>query len=137
MNDPFTTNEPHPSLVTTTHITYAQMNLRDAFVQASFEPRRLQARIEVHALGLASGQDLWYHGSGATASSGRYFGFSGRAAGGHTGLATALEGAVDVPVRRYWSVNAYAGTLWGGDVVSYSFSGTRLGFWYVENVIRF
>jgi uncharacterized membrane protein len=23
MNDPFTTNEPHPSLVTTTHITYA------------------------------------------------------------------------------------------------------------------
>ena len=117
--------------------TYAQMNLRDAFVQASFEPRRLQARIEVHALSLASGQDLWYHGSGATASSGRYFGFSGRASGGATGLATALEGAVDVPVRRYWSVNAYAGTMWGGDVVSHSLGGTRLGFWYLENVFRF
>jgi hypothetical protein len=117
--------------------TYAQMNLTDAFVQAWFEPRGVKTRIELHAVGLASGQDLWYQGSGATASTGRYFGFSGRAAGGHSSLGTVLEGTVDVPLRKYWSVNAYAGTIWGGDVVTHNFSGTRLGFWYLENVIRF
>ena len=117
--------------------TYAQMNLRDAFLQAWFEPRRLKTRIEVHALGLASARDLWYQGSGATASSGRYFGFSGRASGGHALLGTVLEGAVDVPVRTYWSVNGYAGIMSGGDVVKQSFSGTRLTFWFIENVIRF
>lgn len=117
--------------------TYAQMNLTDAFVQAWFEPHGVKTRIELHAVGLASGQDLWYQGSGATASTGRYFGFSGRAAGGHSSLGTVLEGTVDVPLKKYWSVNAYAGTIWGGDVVTHNFSGTRLGFWYLENVIRF
>ncbi len=116
---------------------YAQMNLTDAFVQAWFEPRGVKTRIEVHALGLASGQDLWYLGSGATSSTGRYFGFSGRAAGGNTGLGTALDATVDVPLMKYWSVNAYAGTMWGGDVVMQNFSGTRLTSWYLENVIRF
>jgi len=117
--------------------TYALMNLSDAFVQAWFEPRGVKTRIEVHALALASGRDLWYQGSGATASRGRYFGFSGRASGGETRLGTVLEGAVEVPVRKYWSVNAYAGTMWGGDVVKQGFSGTQLRFWFVENVIRF
>lgn len=117
--------------------TYAQMNLTDAFVQAAFEPRGVKTRIEVHAVGLASGQDLWYQGSGATASTGRYFGFSGRAAGGHSRLGTVLEGAVDVPLKAYWSVNVYVGTMWGGGVVKHNFSGTRLTFWYLENVFRF
>ena len=117
--------------------TYAQMNLTDAFVQAWFEPRGIKTRIEVHALGLASGMDLWYQGSGATASEGRYFGFSGRAAGAATSLGTALEGTVDVPLKKFWSVNAYAGTMWGGDVVRHTFSGTRLTFWFLENVFRF
>ncbi|MGE0866630.1 MAG: alginate export family protein [Vicinamibacterales bacterium] len=117
--------------------TYAQMNLHDAFVQAWFEPRRLKTRIEVHAVGLASARDLWYQGSGATASAGRYFGFSGRASGGARRLGTVVEGAVDVPIRKYWSVNGYAGTMWGGDVVKHQFSGTRLTFWFVENVVRF
>jgi len=117
--------------------TYAHMNLTDAFVQAWFEPRGVKTRIEVHAVGLASGQDLWYQGSGATASSGRYFGFSGRAAGGRTRLGTVLEGAVEMPLMKYWSLNAYGGTMWGGDVVKFNFRGPRLRFWYLENVIRF
>ena len=77
---------------------YAQMNLSDVFAQLIVEPPRFNARIEVHALQLASGQDLWYQGSGATASKGRYFGFSGRAAGGDRSLGTVIEGAVDVPI---------------------------------------
>lgn len=117
--------------------TYAQMNLTDAFVQAAFEPRGVKTRIEVHAVGLATGQDLWYQGSGATASTGRYFGFSGRPAGGQSRLGTVLEGAVDVPLKTFWSVNAYVGTMWGGGVVTHNFSGDRLMFWYLENIFRF
>ena len=116
---------------------YAQMNLRDAFLQAWIEPRRFSSRIEVHRVSLASGRDLWYQGSGATASRDRFFGFSGRAAGGETSLGTVLEGTVDVPIRKHWSVNAYAGTIWGGNLVARMFTGTRLTSWSIENVLRF
>ena len=116
---------------------YAQMNLSDAFAQLVVEPRRLKARIEVHALQLASGRDLWYQGSGATASRNRFFGFTGKAAGGRRSLGTVIEGAVDVPIRKYWSLNAYAGTMSAGDVVAQMFTNQRLGFWSLENVVRF
>ena len=116
---------------------YAQMNVRDLFAQLLIEPRRFKARIEVHAVHLASGADLWYQGSGATASRGRYFGFSGRAALGDTALGTVVEGAIDVPIRKHWSINGYAGTMSAGDVVTHWFTTKRLLSWYVENVIRF
>lgn len=116
---------------------YSQMNLSDAFAQLAIEPRGLRARIEVHALHLASGADLWYQGSGATASHGRFFGFSGRSARGDTALGTVVEGAVDVPIKKYWSINAYGGVMSAGDVVTNWFTDKRLLFWSVENVLRF
>ena len=117
---------------------YSPMNLKDAFVQAWIEPSKFSARVELHRLDLASGADLWYGGSGATASvPGRYFGYSGRAANGHTSLGTMAESVADVPIKRFWSINGYLGTMWGGDVVKQSFVGNRLTFWYIENVIRF
>jgi hypothetical protein len=116
---------------------YAQMNVSDAFAQLRIEPRGLSARIEVHALHLASGADLWYQGSGATASKGRFFGFSGRAARGDTSLGTVLEGTVDVPIKKFWSVNGYAGVMSGGRVVANWFTDKRLTLWSIENVLRF
>ena len=116
---------------------YAQMNIRDVFAQAVIEPRWFNARIEVHRLSLANGNDLWYQGSGATASDDRFFGFAGRFADGETSFGTVLEGTIDVPIKKYWSVNAYAGTMWGGGVVTRWFTDKRLLFWSLENVIRF
>ncbi len=117
--------------------TYTQMNLRDAFAQVFLEPGRTTLRVELHRLDLASGGDLWYKGSGATAGTGNYFGFSGLPADGATELGTMLEGTIDVPIMRHWSINAYAGHMWGGDVVRKWFAGDRLTYWTVENVIRF
>jgi hypothetical protein len=115
---------------------YTQMNLRDAFVQSFFEPGRgVKARIEAHRLDLASADDRWYYGSGATESAGRFFGFSGRPSSGETSLGTVVEGTVDVPIRRYWSVNAYVGSMWGGGVVHGLFEDRRLATWYVENLL--
>lgn len=116
---------------------YAQMNVRDAFVQLKVEPQRFRARIEVHALHLASGADLWYQGSGATASNGRYFGFSGRSAGGHTALGSLVEGTVDVPILKFWSISSYAGIMSAGDAVRSQFTNKRLMSWSLENVVRF
>ncbi len=116
--------------------TYAQMNLSDAFVQLAIEPRLLRARIEVHALHLASGADLWYQGSGATASEGRYFGFSGRPAR-DSALGNVVEGAIDLPIKKYWSISAYAGVMSAGAAVQHWFTDTRLTFWSIENAIRF
>jgi hypothetical protein len=116
---------------------YAQMNLRDAFAQLAIEPRRLRARIEVHALHLASAADLWYAGSGATASTGRYFGFAGRASGGNTALGSVIEGTLDVPINKHWSISGYAGNMSAGEVVRHFFTGKRLTFWLIENAIRF
>ena len=118
---------------------YSQMNLHDAFAQLSIEPDRFTARIEVHAVHLASGADLWYQGSGATASEGRYFGFSGRASGGHTALGSVVEGTIDVPIKKYWSINAYAAIMSAGDAVkaNFAFTDKPLTFWSIENVFRF
>jgi hypothetical protein len=116
---------------------YTQMNLRDLFAQLAIEPGRLRARIEVHALHLASGGDLWYQGSGATASGGRYFGFSGRLSNGATALGTVVEGAVDLPIKKHWSMSAYAGTMSAGDAIRHLFTGKRLWVFSFENAVRF
>ena len=117
---------------------YTHMNLRDAFVQAWIEPARFSARVEAHRLDLASAADLWYQGSGATASNpARFFGFSGRAANGASSLGTIIESVAAVPIKRFWSINGYVGTMWGGEVVKRSFSGNRFTMWFIENVIAF
>jgi hypothetical protein len=116
---------------------YTHMNLRDAYAQLLIEPRRFNARIEVHAVALASGEDLWYQGSGATSSRDRFFGFAGRFANGETSLGTVLEGTIDMPILKYWSVNAYAGVIRGGRVVKQMFTDRPLRQFSIENVIRF
>jgi hypothetical protein len=116
---------------------YTHMNLRDAFVQLRLEPRRFSARIDVHKVALASGEDLWYQGSGATSSSDRFFGFSGRFANGETSLGTVIEGTVDVPLKRFWSLNVYAGTMSAGPAVRQLFTDKPLWLWSIDNVIRF
>jgi hypothetical protein len=118
-------------------MVYAQANLRDLFVQILAEPHaRVRARLDVHRLDLAKVGDRWYQGSGATARDGRFFGYSTRPSNGARGLGTVLEASTDVRITRYWSLNGYAGRMWGGPVVRGSFVRDRLFFWYVENVLR-
>jgi len=118
-------------------MAYAQANLRDLFVQLLAHPHaRASVRADLHRLDLTDPADRWYQGSGATARDGRFFGYSTRLSSGARGLGTVLEGSVDVTLSRYWSVNAYAGRMWGGPVVRGQFAGDRLFYWYVENVLR-
>ena len=119
-------------------MTYAQMNTRDVFVQAYLYPHaRVSWRADLRAIDLAQRQDRWYAGSGATARKGTEFGYAGRLSHDATGLGVVLDQSVDLRLHRRWSVNAYVGTFWGGDVVRRSFLGDRLTFTYVENVLTF
>ncbi len=116
---------------------YAPMNLRDAFVELIIRPSsRVRGRADVRRLWLADSADRWYAGSGATSNTGTYFGFAGRVSGGHTGLGSVIEGAVDVTVARRWSVNGFAGVMHGGRVVSTLFRGAWARFAYLETVVQ-
>ena len=114
---------------------YSLMNLNDVFLQAIARPSpRLATRIELHRLSLATPQDRWYTGSGATQKRGTIFGYAGRRSNGATSLGTMLEGAADCTVTRHWSVNGYTGVMKGGGVVRRTFARDLLIFAYVENV---
>lgn len=118
--------------------TYAQMNLRDYFGQVYLQPRAaVRLRADVHRVSLADANDRWYAGSGATARRGAFFGYSIRASNGATSLGTVIEGAADVKITRWWSINGYLGVMRGGDVVTRLFAGRRLTFFYVESVVGF
>ncbi|MGE0041320.1 MAG: alginate export family protein [Vicinamibacterales bacterium] len=117
---------------------WAQMNVNEVFVEASIAPaRRLRVEAAMRRVGLASGADRWYSGSGATARNGGFFGYTTRPAFGATHLGTVVEGQADLRLTRWWSVNGYLGWMKGGPVVRRSFAGDRLLFGYVENVLHF
>lgn len=118
-------------------MVYAHANLRDVFVQLQAEPSaRIHLRADLHGLALVETADRWYQGSGATARDGTFFGFSSRRSGDVGALGTVLEASADLRLFSFWSVNAYAGRMWGGEVVRSNFVGDRLFYWYIENVLR-
>ena len=117
---------------------YAPMNLRDAFVEVIVRPSsRVRGRADVRQLWLAEGVDRWYAGSGATQSSGTYFGYAGRSSGGGTAFGTVIEGALDVTLGRHLGLNGFIGTMNAGNVVATLFRGGWARFAYFESVIQF
>ncbi|MFP5378984.1 MAG: alginate export family protein [Vicinamibacteria bacterium] len=117
---------------------YAPMNLVDVFARVAVSPHaRVDAGVELHRVSLASADDAWYTGGGATMRRGTYFGYSRRPSGGATSLATVVEGTLDVRIAGPWSARVYAASIAGGDVVRRSFAGTRLRLLAVETAIRF
>lgn len=117
---------------------YAPMNLVDVFARVAASPHaRVDAGVELHRVSLASAEDMWYAGGGATMRRGTYFGYSRRPSGGATSLATVVEGTLDARIAGPWSVRVYAASIAGGAVVRRSFAGTRLRLLAVETAVRF
>ena len=118
--------------------SYSQMNNTDVFVQAILRPSPpLGLRVDVHWVGLASANDHWYVGSGATQARGTTFGFATRPSNGATGLGTATEVGADYAVTPHWSINGFLGVIRGGPVVRRRFAGRTLIFGYLESAIQF
>lgn len=93
--------------------------------------RSVGVRSEVHVLGLASSQDLWYLGGGAFQAG--TFGYTGRPSGGHEGLADTWDVSVDCPLRYGFSLTAYYGHAWGKSVIASIYpDGPNANFGYLE-----
>jgi hypothetical protein len=117
---------------------YSMANLRDLMVQAILRPRaNVTVRVDGHVLGLASRDDGWYAGSGATQDSGRIFGYTLRSSGREQRLMEVAEGSIDWRITSRWSINGYAAIASRGPVVRTSFVRGPAVFTYVENVVQF
>ena len=118
--------------------TFAQMNLRDLFAEVRLHPHhRLRVSGDVHELSLLHGSDRWYSGTGATASTGSFFGFVTRRPGGSTDLGWATTARAEIGVTTRWRLSASLGTVKGGDVVRQLFAGDRLTVFSLESVLAF
>jgi hypothetical protein len=117
---------------------YSMANLRDFMVQAILRPRgNVTLRVDGHFLGLASRDDGWYAGSGATQESGRIFGYTLRPSGRESRLMEVAEGSIDWRITSRWSINGYVGVASRGPVVRTSFVEGPAAFTYFENVVQF
>jgi hypothetical protein len=118
--------------------TYAQMNISDVYVRGGATPHpRLSVSAELHRLSLASRQNRWYSGTGATAFAGTYFGYSSRASTLATGLGTFMQLSIESSFTPNWRVSATTGLIRGGAVVRRQFAGRSLVVFVLENTLSF
>ena len=116
---------------------YNMMNNEDFYGTSVLRlPRSMVVRSELHALRLASAQDLWYVGGGAFQP--KTFGYTGRASGGNRSLANVWDVSWDMPLRYGFSFTAYYAHAWGKSVVASIYpAGTNGQFGYLETNFHF
>jgi hypothetical protein len=116
---------------------YNSMNLRDGFGQVIARPHKnVSLRGDVHSLTLSTARDLWYQGGGAYQP--WTFGYVGRPASGHTGLATFFDLSTEWQATAHVTVTGYIGAARGGAVVESIYPrGKGLHFGYLEMLYRF
>jgi hypothetical protein len=112
------------------------MNNEDFYGTSMFRlPYSPMVRNELHALRLASAQDVWYGGG---AFQPRTFGYIGRASGGNCSLANVWDISLDVPLRYSFRVTTYYAHAWGKSVVARIYpAGSNAQFGYVETNFHF
>lgn len=117
---------------------YTESNLRDAFVQLMLKPgSQTTARIDAHFLNLATPNDLWYAGSGATQNAGTIQGFAGRPSGGGSHLGTLLDLSIDHQIDPNHKLSFYAGHVFGGDVPAASYAANpNANFFFLEYQLK-
>lgn len=115
---------------------YNMMNTSDAFGEVALSPwRKIGVRGSVHAIRLASPDDLWYQGGGAFQPS--TFGYAGRTSNLHTPLSTLTDASADVTLSSRVTLSGYLAYAAGRAVTDaiYGIGGARFG--YVELIVRF
>jgi hypothetical protein len=117
---------------------FNMMNVGDGFGEIVARPSsRVTVRADVHALSLASADDLWYQGGGPFEPA--TFGYSGRPSGGASSLAILWDVSVDATLGPRAAVGAYFGRAGGRRVTEaiYGEDSNRASFGYLELLVRF
>ncbi len=116
---------------------FDMVNNRDAFGIVTLRPHpKWTISSETHRLNLSSGNDLWYLGGGLFQP--WTFGYTGRASGGKTGLATFYDVSAEYKWNAHCTVGGYVGYAKGDDVIRAIYpqgANGRLG--YLEVTYRF
>jgi hypothetical protein len=95
---------------------YDMMNTVDRFAMLTLRlHRRVTFKTEEHMLRLASRNDLWYTGGGA--SQPWTFGYQSRPGSGAAGLANLFGGSIDVTINTHVSLSPYYGYAAGKSVI--------------------
>lgn len=111
-------------------------NIQDVFAQVIVRPRpTITARVDVHALTLASAADRWYGGSGATQEEGRIFGYTTRPSGGQRRVTNVVEASLEWRIHPKWTAAAYAAAASAGPMVRHSFQDRPAMFFYLESQV--
>ena len=114
------------------------MNSSDLFVQGFVKPHKaLTLRADWHWISLASRNDRWYSGAGATQERGQLFGFAGRASQGKRSLGQLVDFSMAFTPTPHMSVYGYVGRVFGGSVIEAIYAGTNANFAYLEAEIKF
>lgn len=116
---------------------FGMMNSGDAFGELIIRPRgKFTVRADVHALHLASRDDLWYLGGGAFQPA--TFGYAGRPSSGRSGLATLYDVSADLTLNPHVGVTGYYSHAIGKQVIGAIYPAGSTGqFGYLELLVRF
>jgi len=111
---------------------FNMMNNRDAFGEVVLRPAKaLIIRSDVHALSLASSDDLWYSGGGVYQP--WTFGYTGRPSNGHSQLADLYDISADCRLAAHLSATLYYGHALGKLVTQAIYpKGNSADFGYAE-----
>jgi len=116
---------------------YTMSNARDVYAQLILSPsRQTTLRSELHFVSLATPQDLWYTGSGATQGQG-INGYAGRPSGGSSGLGTLLDLSVEHRFDPDNLLVLYAGHVFGGGVQKNIYPGSPANWIFLDYSVRF
>jgi hypothetical protein len=115
---------------------FNMMNNADSFGELMLRPSRSVAiRTDIHALRLATANDLWYQGGGAY--QGTTFGYAGQPVSSRH-LATLVDASADVAVTPRVTVTGYWGYAAGGSASAALYSvSNHAAFGYLELLVRF
>ncbi len=116
---------------------YNMENNEDFYGSAVFHlPHSVAIRSELHAMRLASAQDLWYLGGGAYQES--TFGYVGRTSGGSRSLASTWDISSDYQMTGNFSIGLYYAHAWGKAVLASIYpKNPNAQFAYIETNLRF
>lgn len=115
---------------------FNMMNNADSFGELMLRPaRNVAIRTDIHAVRLATANDLWYQGGGAY--QGTTFGYVGQPASSRH-VATLVDASADVAVTPRVSVTGYYGYAAGGSApAALNPASNHAAFGYLELLVRF
>ena len=101
------------------------MNLQDAFVEMIVAPtQKIKVAVDFHHLSLATSNDLFYAGAGATSSSGS-FGYQGRPSGSHSNVGELVDISFTQTIIKELSWSVYYAHAFGGNVIQNVYQGKQ------------